>query len=75
MPLFLPFYYYGSADHLGRRGDVEQEGLVSGWGYQDGRTCEQRFESIEGFFGLGGLRKTLRFSQESVQRQAFFAEA
>ena len=23
MPLFLPLYYYGNADHLGRCGDVE----------------------------------------------------
>ena len=75
VPLFLPLYHYGGADHLGRCGDVEQEGLVDGQGYQDGRIRELCFESVEGFFGLGSLGKTLGFSQESVQRQTFFAEA
>ena len=36
MPLFLPLDYYGRADHLGRCGDVEQEGLVFDWWYQNG---------------------------------------
>ena len=36
MPLFLPLDYYCRADHLGRCGDVEQEGLALGWRYQDG---------------------------------------
>ena len=66
MPFFLPLYHYGGADHLGRCGDIEQEGLVHGRGYQDGRIGEQPLESVEGFFGLGGLGKALGFSQESV---------
>ena len=75
MPLFLPLGYYSHADHLGRCGDIEQEGLIPGWRYQDGRMGEQCFELGEGFFGLGGPRKAFRFPQEAVQGQAFFAKA
>ena len=68
MPFFLPLDHYGRADHLGRCGDVEQEGLVFDRWYQNGGVGEQRFEFGECFLSLGGPGKALRFSQETVQR-------
>ena len=75
MSLFLPHDYYGCANHLGHCGDVEQEGLALGWWHQDGRIGEQCLELGEGLFGLRSLGKAFGFSQEAVQRQAFFAKA
>src|SRR5689334_18191487 len=54
MPLFLPLNHNPSANHLGGRGDVDQEGFSSSWGHQDRRIREERLQVPEGFLGLGG---------------------
>ena len=75
MPLLLPLDYYCRADHLGRCGDVEQEGLALGWWYQDGGLVSNALSLVRASSALGGPGKAFGFSQETVQRQTFFAKA
>jgi len=67
MALLLSFDNDHRADHLGRRGYVQIEGLaIRGW-RENGGVSERCLQPVEGFLSFGGPREALGFPQESVQ--------
>ena len=67
MALLLSFDNDHRADHLGRHGYVQIEGLaIRGW-RENGGVSERCLQPVEGFLSFGGPREALGFPQESIQ--------
>ena len=69
------FHYQGGADYLCGGHDVEQKGFSLGGRNQDWGLCQELFNLVKCFLGLGCPFKVTGLLQKSIKGETSFIEA